>query len=63
MPERIEIKGRLDFIANVNEYKDCLMSQDETQKKPDSLWFNIDVPKGHGFSAGDTVRVTVEKIG
>jgi len=26
------------------------------------LWFNIDVPKGHGVQAGDRVRITVEKI-
>ena len=38
------------------------MSQDSTQDNPGSLWFNIDVPKGHGFVAGDRVRVTIEKI-
>lgn len=53
----------VEFVADINEAKDCLMSQDSTQDNPGSLWFNIDVPKGHGFVAGDRVRVTVEKIG
>jgi len=52
----------LEFVADINEKKDCLMSQDSTQDNPGSLWFNIDVPKGHGFVAGDRVRVTIEKI-
>jgi len=38
------------------------MAQDKHQENPGSLWFNIDVPKGHGICAGDRVRVTVEKI-
>jgi len=38
------------------------MSQDKTQDEPGTLWFNIDVPKGHGVRAGDRVRITVEKI-
>ena len=39
------------------------MSQDPTQDNPGALWFNIDLPKGHQFKAGDRVRVIVEKIG
>jgi hypothetical protein len=38
------------------------MSQDKNYENPEVLWFNIDVPKGHGVKAGDRVRVTVEKI-
>jgi len=38
------------------------MSQDPTQDNPGILWFNIDIPKGHLFKAGDRVRVIVEKI-
>ena len=56
-------ESSLEFVADINEAKDCLMSQDCTQDNPGSLWFNIDIPKGHGFVAGDRVRVTVEKIG
>ena len=52
----------LDFVADINEQKDCLMSQDNTQDDPGTLWFNIDIPKGHSFKAGDRVRVTVEKV-
>ncbi|ABS56101.1 hypothetical protein Mboo_1584 [Methanoregula boonei 6A8] len=52
----------IEFVADINEVKDCLMSQDCTQDNPGALWFNIDIPKGHGFVAGDRVRVTVEKI-
>jgi hypothetical protein len=59
----LNIESVIDFIADVNEYKDCLMSQDTTQDNPDILWFNIDIPKGHPLKAGDRVRVTVEKIG
>jgi hypothetical protein len=60
---KIEFESPVEFVADINEQKDCLMSQDPTQDNPGSLWFNIDVPKGHGFKAGDRVRVTVEKIG
>jgi hypothetical protein len=61
MPGTIEIVAEIEFIANINEHKDCLMSQDSTQNDPASLWFNIDVPKGHGFQRGDRVRITVGK--
>ncbi len=62
MAEKIVITARLDFVARINDHKDCLMSQDETQENGDTFWFNIDVPKNHGFAAGDMVRVTVEKL-
>ncbi|MCX6693345.1 MAG: hypothetical protein NT074_02150 [Methanomicrobiales archaeon] len=56
------IETPLEFIADISESKDCLMSQDKTQEDPSALWFNIDLPKGHGLLAGDRVRVTVERI-
>ncbi len=55
-------ESAIEFVAIVNEHKDCLMAQDNTQDDPSVLWFNIDVPKGHGLKAGDRVRVTIEKI-
>ncbi len=57
---RIEFVSRIEFVGQVDEGKDVLMSQDKTT--PDALWFNIDAPKGHGFVPGDQVRVTVEKV-
>jgi hypothetical protein len=60
--EKLEFESSLDFVADINEKKDCLMSQDPTQDNPGVLWFNIDIPKGHRFKAGDRVRVIVEKI-
>ena len=62
MTESVEIISEIEFVAAINEQKDCLMSQDSTQEDPGSLWFNIDVPKGHGFRRGDRVRVTVQKL-
>jgi hypothetical protein len=61
MPKH-EFVAAIDFVADINEVKDCLMSQDNTQDEPGALWFNIDIPKGHEFRAGDRVRVTVEKV-
>lgn len=58
---RIEITGRIDFIADIDGRKDCILSQEEASKDPGALWFNIDLPKGHGFRPGDRVKVTVEK--
>jgi hypothetical protein len=55
----VDFTTELEFVANINEFKDCLMSQDETD--PEALWFNIDVPKGHGLRAGDRVRVIVQR--
>ncbi len=57
-----EIETVIEFVAYINEQKDCLMSQDNTQDNPGYLWFNIDVPKGHGLKAGDKVRVIVQKL-
>ena len=62
MQKVAEFESGVEFIATINEHKDCLMSQDKTQDDPGCLWFNIDVPKGHGIKAGDRVRVTIEKI-
>jgi hypothetical protein len=62
MEKIVSFTAVVDFVADINEHKDCLMSQDPTQDNPKSLWFNIDIPKGHTAKAGDTVRITVEKI-
>ncbi len=62
MKKVVEFESVIEFVATINEEKDCLMSQDKTQDNPETLWFNIDVPKGHGVRAGDRVRITVEKI-
>ena len=58
----LELESEIEFVADINQYKDCLMSQDPTQENPDALWFNIDIPKGHGLKAGDRVKITVEKL-
>jgi hypothetical protein len=62
MENRLTFESGVEFVADINEHKDCLMSQDPTQDTPNALWFNIDIPKGHGIKAGDRVRITVEKI-
>ncbi|OPY38479.1 MAG: hypothetical protein A4E35_00902 [Methanoregula sp. PtaU1.Bin051] len=62
MEQILSFEATIDFVADINEHKDCLMSQDPTQDTPDALWFNIDIPKGHSARAGDRVRVTIEKI-
>jgi hypothetical protein len=62
MSKIVEFESKIEFVANINEHKDCLMSQDSTSSDPGCLWFNIDVLKGHDFRAGDRVRVTVEKL-
>lgn len=59
---RVEFVSRIEFVAQVDEGKDCLMAQDETQSSPGALWFNIDAPRGHGFQAGDQVKITIEKV-
>ena len=61
MAKLLEFETEVEFVADINEFKDCLMSQDPTQENPNALWFNIDIPKGHLVKAGDRVRVTVEK--
>ncbi len=62
MSELITFEAKIDFVGDIDEKKDCLMSQDHAKDEPDALWFNIDVPKGHNFAQGDRVRVTVEKV-
>jgi hypothetical protein len=62
MEKVLQFESAIEFVADINSYKDCLMSQDMTQENPDALWFNIDIPKGHPVKSGDRVRVTVEKI-
>jgi len=62
MTKILEIESAIEFVADINERKDCLMSQDLTQENPDALWFNIDIPKGHNLKAGDRVRVIIERI-
>jgi hypothetical protein len=62
MTKILEIESEIEFVADINDYKDCLMSQDPTQENPNALWFNIDIPKGHVVKAGDRVRVTIEKL-
>jgi hypothetical protein len=58
---RVEFVSRIEFVAQVDDGKDCLMAQDGTQADS-GLWFNIDVPRGHGFSNGDQVRITIERV-
>ena len=62
MTKVLELESEIEFVADINTYKDCLMTQDPTQENPNALWFNIDIPKGHLLKAGVRVRVTVEKI-
>jgi hypothetical protein len=62
MTKVLEFESAVEFVANINEQKDCIMSQDTTQDDPGTLWFNIDIPKGHSLKAGDRVRITIEKI-
>lgn len=62
MTKVLEFETEIEFVADINNHKDCLMSQDPTQDNPDALWFNIDIPKGHQLKAGDRVRVIVEKL-
>lgn len=62
MTKVLEFETAIEFVANINEKKDCLMSQDCSHDDPAALWFNIDIPKGHPLKAGDRVRITVEKL-
>jgi hypothetical protein len=62
MTKVLELESEIEFVADINSHKDCLMSQDSTQDKPDALWFNIDIPKGHNLRKGDRIRVTVERL-
>jgi len=62
MVKVLEFESDIEFVADINERKDCLMSQDATQDDPGALWFNIDIPKGHQLRAGDRIRVSIEKL-
>ena len=62
MAKITEFESVVEFVATINEQKDCIMSQDTTQEDPSCLWFNIDIPKGHGLKAGDRVKVTIERV-
>jgi len=62
MEKIFSFEAEIEFVADVNESKDCLMSQDPTQENPDALWFNIDIPKGHPLKAGSKVRITIERL-
>ena len=62
MTNVLEFESAIEFVANINESKDCLMSQDSTSDDPKKLWFNIDIPKGHPLKAGDRIRITIEKL-
>lgn len=33
-----------------------------TEGNPLGLWYNIDVPKGLGLTAGDKIRIIIEKV-
>jgi hypothetical protein len=50
----VEIVETIEFVADIEGVKDCLMSQQG------DLWFNIDVPKGHDLKNGDKIRIIVE---
>ena len=62
MIKLLEFESEIEFVADINDFKDCLMSQDPTQENPNALWFNIDIPKGHPVKAGDRVRIIIEKV-
>lgn len=64
----VEFVSDIEFVANIDENKDCLMNQGTqsddvtvTEGNPLGLWYNIDVPKGHGLKAGDKIRIIIEK--
>jgi hypothetical protein len=58
MEKILEFESEIEFVADINDKKDCLMSQDD----PGALWFNIDIPKGHSLKAGDRVRISIERV-
>jgi hypothetical protein len=65
MEKIISFDSTIEFVARINEQKDCIMQQGpqgSSDEDPSQLWFNIDVPRGHGLKAGDRVRITVEKL-
>lgn len=70
MSEKVlEFISEIEFVANIDEKKDCLMNQGThsdaaavTTENPYGLWFNIDIPKGHGLKNGDRIRISIEKV-
>ena len=62
MKKILEFESEIEFVADINDKKDCLMSQDQTQDNPAAIWFNIDIPKGHSLKAGDRIRISIERI-
>lgn len=65
MEQIVSFDSEIEFVARINEFKDCLMQQGpqgSSSENPENLWFNIDVPKGHGLKAGDRIRITIEKL-
>jgi len=62
MEKILEFESEIEFVADINDKKDCLMSQDPTQDDPGALWFNIDIPKGHSLKAGDRIRISIERV-
>ena len=62
MEKILEFESQIEFVADINDRKDCLMSQDPTQDDPGALRFNIDIPKGHSLKTGDRIRISVEKV-
>ena len=70
MSEKVlEFISEIEFVASIDEKKDCLMNQGTssdaaavTSENPYGLWFNIDIPKGHGLKSGDRIRIIVEKF-
>jgi hypothetical protein len=62
MEKILEFESEIEFVADINDRKDCLMAQDPTQDNPGALWFNIDIPKGHSLKAGDRIRISIEKV-
>ncbi|KQC03498.1 MAG: hypothetical protein APR53_05230 [Methanoculleus sp. SDB] len=60
----VEFTSHIEFIASIDSTKDCLMNQgpeDRAEGAETELWFNIDVPKGHGLKKGDRIRIIVER--
>ena len=62
MEKILEFESEIEFVADINDRKDCLMAQDPTHDNPGALWFNIDIPKGHSLKAGDRIRISIEKV-
>ncbi|MBN1194352.1 MAG: hypothetical protein JXA08_03240 [Methanomicrobiaceae archaeon] len=60
----VDFTSRIEFIASIDSAKDCLMNQGPHEREEGAdteLWFNIDIPKGHGLKKGDRIRIIVER--